>query len=159
MLETNPESAAILSILEEEVAAWNKGDAEGFARHFAPDGTFTNIVGTFLVGHKNFLERHEQIFKGPFHNTVLNQELVSLQFIRPDVALVETLVRLSGFLANPLPGVYIDEQGCLYSRLLQVMVKDNSAWKIAAYHNVDVKMGIPVPQGQGQQKLLDEHSG
>src|ERR1700680_1242153 len=41
-----PDEAAIRKILQEEVAAWNKGDAQGYSRHFAADGTFTNILGT-----------------------------------------------------------------------------------------------------------------
>jgi hypothetical protein len=36
----------------------------------------------------------------------------------------------------------------LRTRLLQVLVKDGGEWKIAAYHNVDVKSGVEVPEPQ-----------
>ena len=36
----------------------------------------------------------------------------------------------------------------LRARLLQVLVKDGGEWKIAAYHNVDVKAGVFVPEPQ-----------
>jgi hypothetical protein len=46
--------------------------------------------------------------------------------------------RVSSIL-NPAP---------LRTRLLQVLAKDGSEWKIAAYHNVDVKSGVEVPEPQ-----------
>jgi hypothetical protein len=40
----------------------------------------------------------------------------------------------------------VDAKGRLRTRLLQVLAKDNGVWKIVAYHNVDVKPGIAVPE-------------
>ena len=50
-----PDEAAIRNILTEEVAAWNKGDAQAHSQHFAADGTFTNILGMFFTGTSRFL--------------------------------------------------------------------------------------------------------
>lgn len=86
------DSIAIQSILQEEVVSWNKGDAKIYSQHFAKDGTFTNILGIFFIGHAEFLSRHEQIFKGVFSGTTLKQDLISLKFVDKDVAVVETLV-------------------------------------------------------------------
>ena len=58
------DTTAIQNILQEEVTSWNNGDAITYSKHFAEDGTFTNILGMFFTGHKTFLERHEEIFKG-----------------------------------------------------------------------------------------------
>jgi uncharacterized protein (TIGR02246 family) len=147
--QIKPDELAIRNILEEEVAAWNKGDAQTYSRHFAADGTFTNIRGMFFTGHQAFLDRHEEIFKGIFHGTVLWQDIVSLRFIRPDIAVVETLTSVSGFSpSGPPPGAHADAQGRLRTRLLQVMVKGTDGWKINVYHNVDVKPGVPAPEPQ-----------
>src|SRR5438132_233745 len=101
-----PDEAAIRNILQEEVAAWNKGDAQAYSQHFAADGTFTNILGMFFTGHQAFLDRHQEIFKGMFRGTVLRQDVVSLRFVRPEAAVVETLTWISGFSASgPPPGV------------------------------------------------------
>jgi uncharacterized protein (TIGR02246 family) len=143
------DEAAIRKILQEEVAAWNKGDAEGYSQHFASDGTFTNIRGMFFTGHKAFLDRHEEIFKGMFRGTVLHQDVVSLRFVSREAAVVDTLTWVSGFSASgPPPGTNADAKGRLRTRLLQVMVKDAGEWKITVYHNVDVKPGVPVPEPQ-----------
>jgi uncharacterized protein (TIGR02246 family) len=141
------DEAAIRSILQEEVTAWNKGDAQAYSQHFAADGTFTNIRGMFFTGHQAFLDRHEEIFKGMFRGTVVRQDVVSLRFVRSDVAVVETLTSVSGFSASgPPPGTPADVKGRLRTRLLQVMVKDAGEWKITVYHNVDIKPGVAAPE-------------
>ena len=136
---------AIRDILKEEVAAWNKGDADAYSRHFAEDGTFTNLPGMFFQGREAFRERHEQIFYGAYRGSTKQSDIVSLKFVRPDVAIVESLQTISGF-QKLLPGTSADAKGRLRTRLLQVLVKDGGAWKIAAYHNVDVKEGVAVPE-------------
>jgi uncharacterized protein (TIGR02246 family) len=144
--QNTSDTAAILNIINEETVSWNKGDAETYSRHFAKDGTFTNILGMFHVGHKIFLERHDQIFKTVFLGTELKQEVVSLQFVRPDVAIVETIGWVSGFKNGPVKGTNLDDKGRLRVRLLQIIAKAGNDWKIMAYHNVDIKVGVPAPE-------------
>src|SRR5580765_6064500 len=145
--QNNPDETAIRQILDSEVTTWNNGDTDGYSSHFAADGTFTNIRGMFFTGHQEFRDRHEAIFKGEFRGTSLKQEIVSLRFIRPDVAIAETLTWVSEFSkAGPPPGTQVDANGRLRTRLLQVLKKDGGDWKIVVYHNVDVKPGVPVPE-------------
>jgi hypothetical protein len=61
------------------------------------------------------------------------------------VAIVETLTSLSG-MAETAPGTAADSKGRLRTRLLQVVARQGGEWKIVAYHNVDVKPGVPVPE-------------
>jgi len=145
--QTKPDETAIRKILEEEVTTWNRGDADGYSRHFATDGTFTNVQGMFFTGYKAFRDRHEEIFKGQFRGTVLQVEVVSLRFVRPDVAVVDALTWVSGFSkAGPPPMVRTDAKGRLRTRLLHVFMKDGDDWKITVYHNVDIKPGIEAPE-------------
>jgi uncharacterized protein (TIGR02246 family) len=145
--QTAPDDTAIRSIVQDEIAAWNQGDAVAYSRHFAADGTFTNIAGQFFTGYDAFLKQHEVIFAGRFKQTRLQQDVVSLKFVRPDVAVVEVLTAVAGVAPAQLAqGTSADAKGRLRTRLLQVVVKQGAAWKIVAYHNVDVKPGIPVPE-------------
>jgi uncharacterized protein (TIGR02246 family) len=137
----------IRNILQDEVATWNKGDADGYSRHFADEVTFTNIQGMFFTGKKAFRDRHEEIFKGPFRGTRLGQEIVSLRFVRPDVATVDALTWVSGFSpSGPPADTHTDAKGRLRTRLLQVLVKDGGEWKITVYHNVDIKPTVTSPE-------------
>jgi len=139
------DETAIRKIIQDEVAAWNRGDATAYSRQFATDGTCTNIRGQHFSGHDAFLKQHEVIFEGLFKNTTLQQDVVSLRFIGPDVAVVETLTSLSG-MPKTAPGTAADSKGRLRTRLLQVVARQGDEWKIVAYHNVDVKPGVPVAE-------------
>ena len=139
---------AIRDIVKDEIEAWNKADAMAYARHFASDGTFTNILGTFYKGHAAFVRRHDEVFKGIFRGSTLQQDIVSLQFVRPDVAVVEVLTAVSGFQKLSDAHESVDEKGRLRTRLLQVMAKEGGVWKIVSYHNVDVKDASHLPEPQ-----------
>jgi uncharacterized protein (TIGR02246 family) len=147
MPQPSSDEIAIRNIIREQISAWNLRDAAAFARHFAADGTFTNIRGQFFTGREAFMEKHDFIFKGIYRGTTMKQDVVSLKFARPDVAVVETLTAVIGVQKLP-PGMSADDKGRLRSRLLQVMVKDAGEWKIVAFHNTDVRPDVPVPDPQ-----------
>ncbi len=142
--QTSVDTTAIRQIVEDEITAWDQGDATAYSRHFAANGTFTNIRGEFFTGYAGFLRQHEMIFGSLFKHTQLQQNIVSLRFITPDVAVVEVLTAVTG-VARPPPRMTLDGQGRLRTRLLQVVARQAGEWKIVAYHNVDLKPGVPVP--------------
>lgn len=144
------DEAGIRDLLNGEVAAWNKGDADAYSRHFAEDGTFTNLLGMFFQGREAFRKRHAQIFNGAYGGSTKHSDVVSIKFVCRDVAIVETLQTLTGF-RKLLPGTSADSKGRLRTRLLQVLVKDGGEWKIATYHNIDVKQGVEVPEPTGDR--------
>jgi hypothetical protein len=94
-----------------------------YSRQFAPEGSFTNVLGTRFSGHAAF----EQT------NTIER-----LRFVTPDVAIVDVLTEVSGVTKAPF-GSAPPPDGVLRTRLLQVLVRRDGAWWIEAYHNVDVK--------------------
>jgi uncharacterized protein (TIGR02246 family) len=138
------EEGAVRTIVQEEVAAWNAGDAAAYSRHFAADGIFVNIRGEYRTGVQAFTKQHEFLFNGHFRGSTLHQDVVSIQFIRPDVAVAEVLTAVTG-IQKLSPGTNTDEKGRLRTRLLQVLVKDRGEWKITDYHNTDVKADVPAP--------------
>ncbi|WP_304236623.1 SgcJ/EcaC family oxidoreductase [Jiulongibacter sediminis] len=145
--QSRQDSLALEKIILDETLAWNKGDAKAYSEHFAEDGTFTNVLGLFYKGYEEFLLRHDFIFKGVFKGTTMTQNIVSMQFINQDVAILETLIWVSG-MSSPIPfeGVAPDEQGRLRTRLLQILKKEDGEWKIRSYHNVDIEKGVPSPE-------------
>lgn len=143
--QTAGDSAAIRVLIREEDAAWSRGDAVAYSRSFAEDGTFTNIAGQHFAGHAAFEAQHARIFQSIYKGTTLAQELVSLQFLSPEVAVAETLVSLSG-ITQPLPGgVALDAEGRLRTLLLQVFARRSGEWMIVSYHNVVIRPGVALP--------------
>lgn len=132
------DEAQIRAIVEEQVTAWNVGDAVAFSKSFAADGSFTNIRGTVFYGHKAFEDRHREIFTGFFKGSKLAMSITRIRFVRPDVAIVDLATELSNLSGAP-PGVRPNAAGRIVTRLQQVFVKDSSVWRVESYHNVDVK--------------------
>jgi uncharacterized protein (TIGR02246 family) len=130
--------AQIRAIIAEQVTAWNAGDAKAFSASFADDGSFTNIRGTVFYGHQAFEDRHREIFATFFKGSKLAMTVGRIRFVRPDVAIVDIATELSELPGTP-PGVKASADGKIRTRLQEVLVKNGSVWRIAAYHNVDVK--------------------
>lgn len=138
--DTAPASdeAPIRAIIAQQVTAWNAGDAKAFSASFADDGSFTNIRGTVFYGHRAFEDRHAEIFRGFFKGSKLAMSPTRIRFVRPDVAIVDVATELSQLRGTP-PGVKARPDGTIVTRLQEVFVKDGGRWRIASYHNVDVK--------------------
>jgi len=134
-----PDELAIRKIISEEVAAWNSGDAAAYAQHFAPKGTFTNIYGMVFEGHDAFEQRHAETFATFFKGSVRREMIRNIRFVTHEVAIVDVDTEVKGFGKIP-PGVTIQSDGVLRTRLQQVFVKYEGEWWIEAYHNVDVKI-------------------
>jgi len=128
----------IRAIVEEQVTAWNAGDAIAFSTSFGDSGSFTNIRGTVFYGHKAFEDRHREILTGFFKGSKLAMSIARIRFVRPDVAIVDLSTELSNLSGAP-PGVRPNAAGRILTRLQQVFVKDNGVWRVESYHNVDVK--------------------
>jgi hypothetical protein len=75
LMVTESDEAAIRKIVQDEVVAWNRGDAKAYSSQFDTDGTFTNIRGQFFTGYEAFLKQHEVIFQGLFKNSTLRQDI------------------------------------------------------------------------------------
>jgi len=144
--QSKTDEDAIRRILDDEITTWKQGDTDGYSRHFATDGTFTNVMGMFFTGRQAFRDRHEFIFKGPFLGTTLQAQVVSLRFVTADVAVCEALEWVSGFKNGAPHGLQLDPKGRLRTRLLQVMVKRGGEWQIVVYHNVDIKPNVEAPE-------------
>jgi uncharacterized protein (TIGR02246 family) len=131
------DEASIRALINEEEAAWNAGDAAAYSRHFAPDGTFTNIYGMTFDGHDAFEKRHAQSFATFFKGSRRQQTIRHLKFVSHDVAIVNSDATVTGFGRMP-PGISIPPDRVLRTRLQQVLVKRGGRWWIEAYHNVAI---------------------
>lgn len=60
--KSEKDKAEIKTVVQSESDAWNRGDAEAFAAHYAENGSFTNVIGQQLYGRKAFIDQHARIF-------------------------------------------------------------------------------------------------
>lgn len=132
--------SAIRTIIAEQVSAWNAGDGERYARQVTPDVSFTNLFGMVMYGDTAFIQRHRQILSTFYKGTRKVHAVRRVHFVTPDVALVDIDNQVQGVTAMPA-GLPVPSDGVVRTQLLEVFVRREGRWWIAAYHNVDVKPG------------------
>lgn len=133
--------AEIEALLERQASAWAAGDATAFSLDVADDVVFTNIIGMFIVGRPGFEAQHAGIFSTFYKGSAMRQSVEHIAFVRPDVAVVDTMAEVEG--GGPFPPGFPHHEGRVRTRLQQVMVRDAGRWRVAAFHNVALPPGSP----------------
>jgi uncharacterized protein (TIGR02246 family) len=132
------EEPLIRKAVDAEEDALNRSDAKAFAARFEEDGSMTDVLGALSRGRAEIERRQSELFSAYFKGGLLALKVRKIRFLKPDVALVEIDMELSGFHKAP-PAVFVDAEKAIRTRLLQVMVKSADNWLIASFHGVDVK--------------------
>ncbi len=135
--------AAIQKVIDAEDAAWEAGDATAFCDAALPDVVFTNIIGMFSVGIEPMKAQHARIFSTIYKGSKVSQTITNVKWVRPDVAIVDTLTSVTGF--NQLPPGAEPIGGALRTRLEQVMVFEGGRWRVASFHNVTINPAANAP--------------
>lgn len=130
--------APIRAIVAEQVVAWNAGDGAGYAKHVAPDASFTNLFGMVMYGATPFAQRHSEILSTFYKGTTKRHSVRRIRFLTPDVAIVDIDNEVHGVKAMPA-GIVVPTDGVIRTQLMEVFARRNGQWWIEAYHNVDVK--------------------
>ena len=128
-------SEAVDQLLGELAEAWNAGDAQGYGARFCPDATITNTDGTVDVGRDVFVRHAEEAFQGVLAGTTLSLAVRKLRLVRPDVAVADLDLRISG-MPVPAPGASNESGGEMRTSLMLVLVAEDGSWWITAQHNV-----------------------
>ena len=130
--------AAIRAVVADQAAAWDAGDAPGYARHVAPEASFTNLFGMVMYGAPAFAARHVEILATFYKGTTKHHAIRRIRFVSPDVAIVDIDNEVRGVKAMPA-GIVVPPDGIVRTQLMEVFVRRDGRWWIEAYHNVDVK--------------------
>ena len=138
----------IRRIIAAQVDGWNRGDAVGFAEGCRDDVDFTNILGMRWDTRDGFVVRHAEMFRGVFAGSHLDVAIERVSFPTPGVAVAALATTLSGA-RHALPGMLPSADGLLRTRMLEVFVKSDGRWEIAACHNTAVQPVGPRPANPG----------
>jgi uncharacterized protein (TIGR02246 family) len=142
MAQDSAPEAPIRAIVAEQVVAWNAGDGSGYARHVAPEVSFTNLFGMVMYGAAAFTERHTEILATFYKGTTKHHAIRRIRFVTADVAIVDIDNEVRGVKAMPA-GIAVPADGVIRTQLMEVFVRRNGRWSVEAYHNVDVKSAAP----------------
>lgn len=126
---------AVDQLLGELAEAWNAGDTRAYGARYHSDGTFTNIDGTVDLGRDELVRRHEEVLRESLAGTKLSLAVRKLRLVRPDVAVVDLDLCISGIPVPP-PGTSDRSSGVARTSLMLVLVEEDDRWWITAHHNV-----------------------
>jgi len=137
--------ASIRKLLDEQIAAWNAGDAEGWCKDFTPDSGFVNILGMRFDGRENNARRHGELFATIFKDS--RNEIVELKIrmLGDFVAIADAVLDLKQFRRLP-PGIRPSiGNDVLRTRMHYVLVRESDRWCIVFSQNTAV-MPLPLPE-------------
>ena len=122
--------AAVTSVLNELVAAWERHDADAYGELFTADATYITYVGTFYQGRQDIVDSHRTLFGGFLKGTRLADEILDIRFHGPDVAVV-----------NGRGDTY---RGTRPRKLTKIQTytlvrRHDGTWRIAAFQNTKRK--------------------
>jgi uncharacterized protein (TIGR02246 family) len=126
---------AVDQLMGELAKAWNAGDARAYGARYSPDATITNTDGSLDLSRDEFVRRAEEVFQGVLAGTKLSLTVRKLRLVRPDVAVVDLDLRISG-LPGPSPEASNGPGGEMRTSLMLVLVQEDDRWWITAQHNV-----------------------
>jgi uncharacterized protein (TIGR02246 family) len=121
------DEAAIRAIIVNLEEAWIKGDGTLWGEQFAEDVDFTVWNGLYLKGREAITKSHTEIFNTIFKDEKLRHKVLSIRFLRDDVAVVRTeashVKKEEEFPSRPM--VFP----------LYVMTKEKGRWQIVVFQN------------------------
>jgi uncharacterized protein (TIGR02246 family) len=128
-MATERDLAEIGEIPLQMVAAWNRGDADGFAAPFTDTADFIAFEGSHLEGRDEIAAFHRQIFATVVKGTRLEGGVRFVRLLTPDLAVMHSWARYAN-----LPGEDESSGGRL-SMQLYVVVRTDAGWRAEAVQN------------------------
>ena len=122
---------------EQEIRRIAMERIESFNNHVGPqsnsytlDADFVNAYGMWRRGSAEIESRQKERMQTVLKDAKITLIDLRIRFLKPDVAIVHQLHELSGVLTNT------NEKMPPHRELgIRVMVKENSKWLTAAFHN------------------------
>lgn len=128
------DEVAIRQLITEMTDGFNQHDGAAASRMYTPDARLVTVRGEVMEGQAAIENGLSSIFQTRARNATHRTVDVRIRFLRTDVALAYVTNELSGLVApngQPLPS---------HQELsLRVLVKDESRWQVAAFHNTMIR--------------------
>lgn len=134
--------------LDRLAQAWNTADGAMWANEYWPEGELVNILGGVMPNAEAIRERHAAVLAGPFKGSHFESTVRHIQFLGPDVAIVDTDIRVTNFRALPR-GAVATSPGVLLTRMKHVYQRRDGKWRIIASQNTAVLPTVDAPLTPG----------
>jgi uncharacterized protein (TIGR02246 family) len=128
------DEASIRRLQIEQADAWNRHDAAGYVRLFAPEGDIVNVMGWWWQGHEQMQAKLSAVFSTSFRTSELTITSTDVRFLTPTIAVAHVHWTMAGF--HMPPGLPEPREGIE----IQVLQKKAGHWLIQSFQNT---IGVP----------------
>jgi uncharacterized protein (TIGR02246 family) len=133
-LGTRDDEDAVKAVMTATTDAFSRHDAKTWVKFCTPDAQLVTVRGESMNGVDEIEHGLTTIFQTRGRNVTLKTLGVAVRLLRPDVALAHITNELSG-LVSPDGQTQPSHQ----ELSIRVLVKDQGAWRITAFHNTIVQ--------------------
>lgn len=124
------DEAAIKQVVSEMTQGFNSHDAEAATRMYTDDADFVSVRGEVAKGRAEIRKGLAGILSTRARNASLDTQVVTIRFVRQDVALVQVINELSGLVNSEGQTLPAHREISL-----RVLVKEPGGWRVAAFQN------------------------
>ncbi|TVZ41021.1 uncharacterized protein (TIGR02246 family) [Alteromonadaceae bacterium 2753L.S.0a.02] len=110
--------------------AWNTHDIVALGNLFTQGATFVNRFGHYVRGIEAIIAMHTPIHKTIYSDSTLHNELLDINYLAEDIAIMHFWSRLSAGAAHPAGPHKVD------TLILAVLTQTDGNWRIQALENV-----------------------
>lgn len=127
------DEAKIRALQRQQAEAWNAHDIDAYAALFTPDTNLVNVLGWHWRGRAELKQKLGRAFGSVFARSQLAIGDVSVDFLKPDVAVAHVRWTMTGALSPTGSGGNAPEQGIQ----IQVLVRSGGTWRVADFQNTN----------------------
>jgi uncharacterized protein (TIGR02246 family) len=132
------DTQAIQVVLDGFVEAWNHHDMKAFGELFDDDATFVNIRGMLWGGRAEIETAHKAIHSSFYKGSHIQNQVESLRFLAPEVAVALVRSDLTGDERSP---------GATRQTRSTLVLAKRTRWRITAAHNSEIALvGVQQPK-------------
>ena len=137
MTEKERDKTAVVAVVQHFLDAWNRHDMDALVSVFSEDADFVNVIGQRWIGREAIKEAHAPHHATIFKSSVLSVQDISVRFLKPDVAVLRCISKLSG---------QLDDAGHIlpprYTMPTFIMMKEGSEWIVVVAQNTNIDTNI-----------------
>jgi uncharacterized protein (TIGR02246 family) len=118
---------AIRATLQTYATAWNAADARTIAELYTVDADYTGFGSVMTRGRTEIENRYAALLAGSFSGTEIAIDMSSLRFLKPDVAIVDGSMDLTGLHAAD------GSPKAAKALFIAIMTNDEGQWKFTTF--------------------------
>jgi uncharacterized protein (TIGR02246 family) len=125
------DDAKVRSLQQQQAMAWNVHDIDAYAALFTADADVVNVLGWHWRSRAELKQKLGRAFNSVFARSQMTIADVSVEFLKPDVAVAHVTWSMTGALSPTGSGANIPQHGIQ----TQVLIKRGGLWRIRDFQN------------------------